>query len=81
MGKRKISYKTTHKGMLEFDDEMKEASMGFGIKQQMEEADNKKYYYGLPSLEEFTKIVKDVLKKANNEESTNVRKKRFNNRS
>lgn len=48
--------------MVEFDDEIKEASMGFGIKQQLEEADVKDYY-NLPSIEEFTKIVKELCKK------------------
>ena len=51
-----------------------------GIKQQIEES-NAQYYYNLPSIEEFTKMVEDLLKEASNEKSINNRKKRSNHRS
>lgn len=93
--KRKIVYRTNHKRMLEFDDEIKKASMmrfgehmkeenmhvhnpppfsleRKGIKQQMEEADVK-HYYDLPSIEEFTKMVKELMKEAD-ERFNNTRK-------
>jgi hypothetical protein len=46
----------------------------------MEES-NAQYYYDLPSIEEFTKIVEELIGEAVNEKSTNDRKKRSNNRS
>ena len=51
-----------------------------GIKQQMEES-NAQYYTNLPSIEEFTKIVEELYKKATSEKPNHNRKKRSNNRS
>jgi hypothetical protein len=45
----------------------------------MEEADAK-HYYDLPGIEEFTKIVEDLFKKATSEKPNNNRKKRSKNR-
>ena len=42
---------------------------------------NEVYEYKSVSLEELTKIVEDIIGEAANEKSTNVRKKRSNNRS
>ena len=42
----------------------KDISIRKGLKEQIEEADNKKYYYDLPSGEEFTKMVKDLIEEA-----------------
>ena len=46
----------------------------------MEEADAK-YYYDLPGIEEFTKIVEELYKQATSEKSNNTRKQRSKNRS
>jgi hypothetical protein len=46
----------------------------------MEES-NGKYYTNMPSLEEFTKIVEELYKKATSEKPNNNRKKRSDNRS
>jgi len=54
--------------------------LGKGIKQQIEEADIKDYYDLPLSIEEFTKMVEELFKKANNEKPNNARAKRSNNR-
>ena len=51
-----------------------------GIKEQIEES-NAQYYKNFPSIEEFTKIVEELFKKASSEKSNNDRKKCSNNRS
>jgi hypothetical protein len=51
-----------------------------GIKEQIEES-NAQYYYNLPSIEEFTKIVEELFKQAASEKPNNNRKKCSNNRS
>ena len=45
----------------------------------MEESDAE-YYKNLPSIEEFTKIVEDLIGEAANEKPNNNRKKRSKNR-
>lgn len=54
-----------------------------GIKEQIEDADkNKLVYKNFPdSIEEFTELIEELFKKANNEKPNNVRKKRSNSRS